>query len=51
MSRKNWSNLFILLAAINLACGLIPGNPTRLIDWIALPCCLTLGIVARRRMV
>lgn len=51
MSRKNWSNFFILLAAVNLACGVIPGNPARIIDWMALPCCLMLGVLARRRMV
>jgi hypothetical protein len=51
MSRKNWSNLFLLLGSVNLALGIMPSNPFKLVDWIALPCCLTLGAIARRRMI
>jgi len=51
MARKTWSNLFLLLAAINLGLALFPANPVRVVDWIALPFCLTLSAIARRRMV
>jgi hypothetical protein len=51
MARKSWSNLFLFLAAVNLGLGLIPDNPIKVIDWVAVPCCITLGAMARRRMV
>jgi hypothetical protein len=51
MSRKSWSNLFIILAVINLILALLPDNPARIIDWIALPCCLVFGALSRRTMV
>ena len=51
MSRKHWSNLFLILALINLVLALLPANPARIIDWIALPCCLAFGALARRTMV
>jgi hypothetical protein len=51
MSRKNWSNLLILLAALNGALSTFPGNPLRIANWIAIPCCLALGTLARRRMI
>jgi hypothetical protein len=51
MARKTWSNLFLFLAAINLGLALVPNNPVRIIDWIAFPCCVTFGALARRRMV
>jgi hypothetical protein len=50
MSRKNWSNLFILLAAANLAVGVLPSNNMKLLNWIILVCCLSLGTIARKRM-
>lgn len=50
MSRKNWSNLLILLAAANLAIAVLPANRMRLINLIVLGCCLSLGAIARRRM-
>src|SRR5437764_12054993 len=51
MSRKNWSNLFIFLGALNVAAGVLPNNPMKLASWIAIPCCLILGIIARQRMI
>jgi hypothetical protein len=51
MARKSWSNLFLLMGAINLVLGLTPRNPVRLVDWIAIPCFLTLAIWVRRRMI
>lgn len=51
MSRKNWSNLFIFLAAINVTTGVLPANPMKLANWIAIPCCLALGAIARQRMI
>lgn len=51
MSRKNWSNFFIFVAALNLAVSLLPANPIKLANWIAIPCCLALGTLARRRMI
>ena len=51
MSRKNWSNLFIFLAALNVTAGILPANPMKLANWIAIPCCLALGAIARRRMI
>jgi hypothetical protein len=50
MSRKNWSNLFLLLAAFCLISGVVLSNSSRIVAWIAVPCCLTLGTLARRRM-
>jgi hypothetical protein len=50
MSRKNWSNLFLFLAAVSLMLGVLPGNSVRAFAWIALPVCLVLGTVSRRRM-
>ena len=51
MTRKSWSNLFLFLAAVNLAFGVLPSNPVKILDWIGLVCCVALGTVARRRMV
>src|SRR5690348_3643925 len=51
MSRRAWSNLFILLAAVNLAFGALPGTRAKLLAWIAFAGCLALGGIARRRMV
>jgi hypothetical protein len=51
MSRKSWSNLFLLLAAINLAFALIPSNPERIIHLAAIPACVAIGTIARRRMI
>ena len=51
MSRKNWSNLFLFLAAVSLMLGVLPSNPLPVLAWIALPVCLALGTVSRRRMV
>jgi hypothetical protein len=51
MSRKNWSNLLIFIAALNCALSLLPGNPLRIANWIAIPGCLVLGTLARRRMI
>jgi hypothetical protein len=50
MSRKNWSNFFILLAAANLAVAVLPSNDMKLLNWIVLACCLSLGTIARKRM-
>jgi Flp pilus assembly pilin Flp len=51
MNRKNWSNLFIFLAALNVTAGVLPANPMKLANWIAIPCCLALGAIARQRMI
>jgi hypothetical protein len=51
MSRKNWSNFFIFMAALNLVVSVLPANPVKLANWIAIPCCLALGTLARRRMI
>ena len=51
MSRKNWSNFFIFLAALNLAVSVLPANPMKIANWIAIPCCLAVGTLARRRMI
>ncbi|HXF14112.1 MAG TPA: hypothetical protein VN517_13230 [Terriglobales bacterium] len=48
MSGKDWSNLFILMAAINFAMGLIQSNPLKGINWLAIPCFLILGVITRR---
>jgi hypothetical protein len=50
MSRTAWSNLFVGLAAVNLALAFLPQNPLRMLDWIAFPACIALGAAARRRM-
>jgi len=51
MSRKNWSNFFFFLAALNVVISVLPTNSTKIANWIAIPCCLALGILARRRMI
>jgi len=51
MSRKNWSNFFILVAVLNLAVSALPSNRMKIANWIAVPCCLAIGALARRRMV
>ena len=51
MARKTWSNLFLLLAAVNLAVGFGPGSRIRLFAWLALPLFLFLGTYLRRRMI
>jgi uncharacterized protein with PQ loop repeat len=51
MSRKNWSNLLILLAGLNVTAGALPSNPMKLANWIAIPYCLVLAIIARQRMI
>lgn len=51
MNRKNWSNFFILIGALNVALGFLPNNPVRIVDWIAIPLFLAMGIMARRKMI
>jgi hypothetical protein len=51
MSRKNWSNFFIFVAVLNLAVSVLPTNPMKIANWIAIPCCLAVGTLARRRMI
>ncbi len=51
MNRKNWSNFFILAGALNIALGVLPGNPAKIANWIAVPFCLAMGVLARRRMI
>jgi hypothetical protein len=51
MSRKNWSNFLILLAALNLALTVLPSNGMKLLNLAVMVCCLSLGTIARRRMV
>jgi hypothetical protein len=51
MSRKNWSNFFIFFAALNVAASVLPGNPIKVASWIAIPFCLAIGTLARRRMI
>jgi hypothetical protein len=51
MSRKNWSNLFLFLAAVSLMLGVLPSNPFPVLAWIAIPVWLWLGTLSRRRMV
>lgn len=48
MAAKYWSNLFILLASLNFAMGLIQSNPCKVINWVAIPCFLILGVITRR---
>jgi len=50
VSRKNWSNLFLLLAAVSLMLAVLPSNPVRLLTCISIPAWLALGTVSRRRM-
>lgn len=51
MARKSWSNFFLFMAALNLALAMTPRNPIRMIDWVVIPCCLTLGVWVRKRMI
>jgi hypothetical protein len=51
MSRKNWSNFFIFVGVLNLAVSVLPTNPMKIANWIAIPCCLAVGTLARRRMI
>ncbi|HSU31882.1 MAG TPA: hypothetical protein VLJ11_11665 [Bryobacteraceae bacterium] len=51
MNRKNWSNLFIFMGALNVALGVVPSNPVKIVSWIAVPLCVAMGVIARRRMI
>jgi hypothetical protein len=51
MNRRNWSNLFVILAAMSLMLGFWPENRVKVVSWLVAPACLFLGAVARRRMV
>lgn len=51
MNRKSWSNVFILIGALNVALGVLPSNPMKVVDWIAIPIFLAMGVMARRRMI
>jgi hypothetical protein len=51
MNRKNWSNLFIFVGAVNVALGVMPSNPVKVVSWIAVPLCVAMGVIARRRMI
>jgi hypothetical protein len=51
MNRKNWSNFFILVGALNVALGVMPSNPVKIVSWIAVPLCVAMGVIARRRMI
>jgi hypothetical protein len=50
VARKSWSNVFLFFAAVSVMLGVLPGNSMKVWAWIALPCCLALSVVARRRM-
>jgi hypothetical protein len=51
VNRRNWSNLFAFLTALNLVLGFWPANPVRVLDWMAVPACLLVSVVARQRMI
>jgi len=51
MSRKAWSNCLLLLAAANLALAVTPAIHWRFLYVMLLLLCLTLSIIARRRMI
>ena len=51
MNRKSWSNVFILVSALNLALGVLPSNPLKVVDWVMLPVFLVMAVAARRRMI
>ncbi len=50
MARKSWSNFFLLVAAMNIALAVVPDNHWRSVDLLAIPLCLTGGVLARRTM-
>jgi hypothetical protein len=51
MNRKNWSNVFILVSAMNLVLGVLPNNPLKIVDWVMVPVFLVMAIAARRKMI
>jgi hypothetical protein len=51
MNRRNWSNLFVVLAATILILGFWPANPARILCWLVAPGFFYVGALARRRMV
>ncbi len=51
MSRKAWSNVFLLLALVTLALGIAPNTRMRFVYFALVPLLLTLGAAARRRMI
>lgn len=51
MARKSWSNLFLLVAAVNLALAIAPANRFRLLAALATPMMATCAIYLRRRMI
>jgi hypothetical protein len=50
MSRKHWSDLLLIAAAISLVLGAILSDYSRLLALLAVPFCLIAGTLARRRM-
>jgi hypothetical protein len=50
MSRKHWSDLFLLTAVTALILAVVLSNYGRMLAIFATPVCLICGIVARRRM-
>lgn len=51
MSRKAWSNVFLLLASVALALGIAPNTRMRFVYFALVPLWLTLAVAARRRMI
>jgi hypothetical protein len=51
MSRKHWSDVFLIAAAVCLILvGVLP-RQVRLVALVAFPLCMAAGTLARRRMV
>jgi hypothetical protein len=51
LSRKHWSDLFLIVAATSLALAFVVNDSGRLIALLAVPGFLIAGARARRRMV
>ena len=51
MNRKNWSNVFILVSAVNLVFGVLPSNPLKIVDWVMVPIFIVMAVAARRKMI
>lgn len=51
MNRKSWSNVFILVSAVNLVLGILPSNPLKIVDWVMVPIFIVMAVAARRKMI
>lgn len=50
MARKSWSNVFFSLSILSGTLAILPHNPLKILEGVALMCCLGCGLAMRRPM-